>query len=639
MEAVGATRLPYLNSLAACPVAGTGFYGGVNWFLVPNFWDPFRDSWDLTEANVSSTLTPNYLRPPVRISVSGSVNLGTIPSASGSGSIPSATPSSSPAFAISPAPQSVTLTTGTAAGRDGFVQASTVGTADCTPAPTATPSNISASPPTPTVQWVNIPWPSPTPNPPPVGGNVVFRIAFPGNYIPTTWTSGTQNPVLMLMPGFQMTLDYRSHNGSWYSYSFLQGNSASPSANPSATPHNTWISGGTGSTTLNLVTNFSRYGPNPAPSASPSPTPAGTPYPTIVTASPTPGATGWNVTTLAQAPMFAKADPRSIRYNSLIGVINLSTPTPTPAAGIIRSIWPSGYTSPPPMTFASTPAPTPTPPATPTPTPSTTPSPTPSATPNFPNPATLGDNAPAGNAGNPYNEVNGSSWRPMMMNRPFRSVGEMGYAFRDQPFRTLSFSSANSPDAGLLDLFSVNDYSPPLPTPVSTVTPTPTPRGGVISLNSSQAGAIAGVLTSTITREDTPRATPGGVPWPAPSPLTSPVANSVAASLVSSTSTAPLVNRAGLATLIASIPNSTGLGPSAPKTERESIARALGEADQTRTWNLLIDVIAQSGRYKPNPTSLQNDFIVEGEQHYWVHVAIDRFTGQIIDRQFEAVKE
>ena len=45
----------------------------------------------------------------------------------------------------------------------------------------------------------------------------------------------------------------------------------------------------------------------------------------------------------------------------------------------------------------------------------------------------------------------GDPVRPVMMNRPFRSVGEMAYAFRDQPFRTLNFSSASSPDAGLLD--------------------------------------------------------------------------------------------------------------------------------------------------------------------------------------------
>jgi hypothetical protein len=30
---------------------------------------------------------------------------------------------------------------------------------------------------------------------------------------------------------------------------------------------------------------------------------------------------------------------------------------------------------------------------------------------------------------------------------------------------------------------------------------------------------------------------------------------------------------------------------------------------------------------------------VEGEQHYWVSVAIDRFTGQVIDKQIEVVNE
>jgi hypothetical protein len=209
-----------------------------------------------------------------------------------------------------------------------------------------------------------------------------------------------------------------------------------------------------------------------------------------------------------------------------------------------------------------------------------------------------------------------------MMNRPFRSVGEMGYAFRDQPFRTLSFSSPGSPDAGLLDLFSVNDYSDPS-----------SMRAGVINLNSRQAAALAAVLGSTIKREDTPRAAPGA---PTPQPLSVAEANNAATSLASVNSTTPLTNRADLATLIA---NETGLGSGVPKTQRESIARALGEADQTRTWNVLIDVIAQSGRYKPNANSLQNDFIVEGEQRYWVHVAIDRFTGQVIDKQIEVVNE
>src|SRR5205823_4576174 len=92
MEAVGMPRLPCLSSLAACPVAGTTTTGGgVNWFLVPNLWDPFRDTWDLTEANAANngngpSLTPGYLRPPVRITVTGGVGFGAA-TASGNGSV------------------------------------------------------------------------------------------------------------------------------------------------------------------------------------------------------------------------------------------------------------------------------------------------------------------------------------------------------------------------------------------------------------------------------------------------------------------------------------------------------------------------------------------------------------------------
>jgi hypothetical protein len=49
-------------------------------------------------------------------------------------------------------------------------------------------------------------------------------------------------------------------------------------------------------------------------------------------------------------------------------------------------------------------------------------------------------------------------------------------------------------------------------------------------------------------------------------------------------------------------------------------------------------VIAQSGKYAPGETNLTK-FNVEGEQRYWVHVAIDRFTGQVIDKQIEVVNE
>ena len=57
--------------------------------------------------------------------------------------------------------------------------------------------------------------------------------------------------------------------------------------------------------------------------------------------------------------------------------------------------------------------------------------------------------------------------------------------------------------------------------------------------------------------------------------------------------------------------------------QKESIARGLAEMGQTRTWNLLIDVIAQTGHYGPNAQNL-TDFIPEGEKRYWLHIALGR---------------
>ena len=98
-----------------------------------------------------------------------------------------------------------------------------------------------------------------------------------------------------------------------------------------------------------------------------------------------------------------------------------------------------------------------------------------------------------------------------------------------------------------------------------------------------------------------------------------------------------LITRATLpTTLLSVVPSQDN---QTVKARREVVPRAITSVSQTRVWNVLIDVVAQSGRYKPNATSLQNDFIVEGEQHYWVHVAIDRFTGQVLDKQIEVVNE
>jgi len=41
----------------------------------------------------------------------------------------------------------------------------------------------------------------------------------------------------------------------------------------------------------------------------------------------------------------------------------------------------------------------------------------------------------------------------------------------------------------------------------------------------------------------------------------------------------------------------------------------------------------------PNTTNPLANFVVDGEQRDWVHIAIDRFTGQVIDKQIEVVNE
>jgi len=84
--------------------------------------------------------------------------------------------------------------------------------------------------------------------------------------------------------------------------------------------------------------------------------------------------------------------------------------------------------------------------------------------------------------------------------------------------------------------------------------------------------------------------------------------------------------------------NGVGHENEAAKTRREAIARSIASMGQTRTWNLMIDVIAQSGKYPPTAQALK-DFVVEGEKRYWLHVAIDRFTGEVIDQQLEAIFE
>jgi hypothetical protein len=203
--------------------------------------------------------------------------------------------------------------------------------------------------------------------------------------------------------------------------------------------------------------------------------------------------------------------------------------------------------------------------------------------------------------------------RPQILNRPFQSVAELGQVFRDQPWKTLDFTTAASPDAGLLDVFTLHD-SPN--------------EAGKTSLNTRYKFILTAILSNAI------KCLAGTCVNPV---ITTAQRDAIVDAIFNITSVQPMIRKTDLLTQLANDPSvTTTLGGN--KEARELVMRAFSDAGQTRTWNLLIDVVGQSGRYPPNASTLAG-FLVEGEQHYWVHVAIDRFTGQVVDKQIEVVNE
>jgi hypothetical protein len=238
----------------------------------------------------------------------------------------------------------------------------------------------------------------------------------------------------------------------------------------------------------------------------------------------------------------------------------------------------------------------------------------------------------------PYDSTS-TIYRPIILNRPFRNVGELGYAFRDLPWKTLDFFTDKSADAGLLDIFTMND-GPALFDSNGNFTgmdALPTMVAGSVNLNTTQTADLQSIFAGAIL-DDNPT-TPTIVSATGSGATNAPV---LATNVVNAIAATPMQNKSEVITR-SGMPETilpTALSDDqAVKARREVVARTLSSVAQTRTWNLVIDVVAQSGHFKPNAGSLQNDFIVEGEQHYWVHVAIDRFTGKVIDKQIEVVNE
>jgi hypothetical protein len=208
------------------------------------------------------------------------------------------------------------------------------------------------------------------------------------------------------------------------------------------------------------------------------------------------------------------------------------------------------------------------------------------------------------------------SSRPVILNRPFRSVGELGYAFRDLPFKSLDLFTSNSADAALLDVFCVNESS------VSGVT------AGVINPNSRHNFILRAVLLNSLKDERN-----------VSTRVSLSDANAIANKIITTTASTPVKTPNELARVVNAI-DAFAPGSTDPeiKARRESVVRAMADVSNTRTWNLMVDLVVQSGRYA-NAATAVDKFTVDGERRMWVHLAIDRYTGQVIARSTEIVNE
>ena len=215
-----------------------------------------------------------------------------------------------------------------------------------------------------------------------------------------------------------------------------------------------------------------------------------------------------------------------------------------------------------------------------------------------------------------------SSARPVILNRPFRSVGELGYVFRDVPWKTLDFSSRWSADLGLLDAFSISetDSNPPL-------------VAGSINLNTRQTETLAAVLFGASRQL-------GGInPEFDSSVLSADQSMALAEAIVAESSVRPFLDRGDLVTRVFHRGDVTDpLAGEPSKATREAAIRALSEMGTTRAWTFMIDLISQTGRFTKNAQT-GADFVVQGEERVWIHVAIDRMTGRVLDITKERIDE
>ena len=209
---------------------------------------------------------------------------------------------------------------------------------------------------------------------------------------------------------------------------------------------------------------------------------------------------------------------------------------------------------------------------------------------------------------------------PMVLNHPFSNVGEFGYGLDTaNGFQPLNFVAETSNDKAVLDFFT---YNPVLHT---------VPRAGIFNLNTRNVPVLAAALKAALKNDTIALPPSSGV-------ISATEATTAAQRIVDETKLRPVLNRGDVARLVR-----VGANTGWTKEQKEAIARVLAEIGQARTWNLMIDVIAQTGKCAPGETDFAK-FIVQGEKRYWLHIALARDlntdrTVDVLGAQLEEVTE
>jgi hypothetical protein len=235
----------------------------------------------------------------------------------------------------------------------------------------------------------------------------------------------------------------------------------------------------------------------------------------------------------------------------------------------------------------------------------------------------------------------------VLLNRRFENVGEFGYAYNPASTttsKTLDFAASTSHDKPLLDFFTYSTAGQPIGL-FGNAGNAPPYRAGIVNLNTRNGPVLASIINGAWLRDQESENPPPDATYL----MSQSQALDAGQAIVQETTTnGPALTRADVARLAAAATNkliADGLwSPPVSDEKKQTIARALAEVGQARTWNLMIDVIAETGRYSPGTTppldnSNANKFIVEGEKRYWLHIALDRDDGTVLGTQLEEAIE